>query len=165
MSDAYRIVIKETGGPEVISVEPIKLAVPAAGEVLIRHEAVGLNFIDTYHRSGLYPLALPSGLGTEAAGRIEAVGEGVEGLREGDLVGYFSGPVGAYASHRTVAADRTVRLPDGIDAETAAAAMLKGCTAEYLIERCARIEKGETILVHAAAGGVGQILVRRSGQR
>ena len=128
--------------------------------MLVRHEAVGLNFIDTYHRSGLYKLPLPSGLGGEAAGVVEAVGEGVTGFREGDRVGYFTGPLGAYATHRTIAADRLVKLPDSISFEQAAAAMLKGCTAEYLIERCARVEAGQTVLVHAAAGGVGSILVQ-----
>jgi NADPH2:quinone reductase len=132
---------------------------PADGEVLIRHEAVGLNFIETYHRSGLYPLPLPSGLGAEAAGIIEAVGAGVTGFREGNRVACFSGPLGAYASHRTVDADRVVKLPDDISSEVAAAVMLKGCTAEFLIERCGRVEAGEAVLVHAAAGGVGSILV------
>lgn len=160
MSEAYRIHFRQTGGPEVLEVEPIELPQPGAGEVLIRHEAVGLNFIDTYHRTGLYPLPLPATPGTEGAGVVEAVGEGVETLREGDPVGYVSRSVGAYASHRVIAADMIVPLPEGIDAELAAAAMLKGCTAEALIERCAKIEEGETILVHAAAGGVGSILVQ-----
>ena len=159
MADPYAYCLRETGGPEVLKAELIDFAPPAEGEVLIRHEAVGLNFIDTYHRTGLYPLALPSGLGTEAAGVVEAVGAGVEGFREGQRVGYFSGPLGAYATHRTLDASRLVKLPDGIQSEVAAAAMLKGCTAEFLIERCATIEAGETVLVHAAAGGVGSILV------
>jgi len=133
---------------------------PAKGEVLVRHEAIGLNYIDTYHRSGLYKLPLPSGLGSEAAGVVEAVGGGVTGFREGQRVGYFSGALGAYATHRTIAVDRLVKIPDGIDSETAAAVMLKGCTAEALIERCARVEAGEAVLVHAAAGGVGSILVQ-----
>jgi NADPH2:quinone reductase len=128
--------------------------------VLVRHEAVGLNFIDTYHRSGLYKLPLPSGLGGEAAGTVEAVGEDVAGFREGNRVGYFTGPLGSYATHRTIAADRLVKLPDSIGAEDAAAMMLKGCTAEYLVERCARVEAGQTVLVHAAAGGMGSILVQ-----
>jgi NADPH:quinone reductase len=160
VTDPYRILVREPGGPEAMEAERLELPRPAPGEILIRQEAVGLNFIDIYHRTGLYPVPLPTGLGSEAAGTVEAVGEGVEGLREGDRVGYFSGPIGAYASHRTFPAERAVRLPEGIDVETAAAAMLKGCTAEYLIERCARIEKDETVLVHAAAGGVGQILVQ-----
>lgn len=144
----------------MLEAELIDIPNPDSGEVLIRHEAIGLNFIDTYHRSGLYPLPLPSGLGNEAAGVVEAVGEGVTDFREGDRVATFSGPLGAYSTHRTVAADRVVKLPDEISAEDAAAIMLKGCTAEFLVERCARIEAGETVLVHAAAGGVGSILVQ-----
>ena len=160
MSDSYRIIFRQTGGPEVLEVEPIELPKPAAGEVLIRQEAVGLNFIDTYHRTGLYPLPLPASPGTEGAGIVEAIGDGVETLREGDPVAYVSRAVGAYATHRAISAEAVVKLPEGIGAELAAAAMLKGCTAEALIERCARIEEGETVLVHAAAGGVGSILVQ-----
>ena len=159
MTDPYRFTLSQTGGPDVLEAELIDVPEPAEGEVLVRHEAIGLNFIDTYHRSGLYPLPLPSGIGTEAAGIVEAVGPGVEGFRESHRVAYFSGSLGAYATHRTINADRLVKLPDEIDSELAAAAMLKGCTAEFLIERCARVEAGETVLVHAAAGGVGSILV------
>jgi NADPH2:quinone reductase len=159
MTDPYAFVLRETGGPEVLKAELIDVPRPEAGQVLVRHEAVGLNFIDTYHRSGLYKLPLPIGLGGEAAGVVEAVGESVAGFREGNRVGYFSGPPGAYATHRAIDADRLVKLPDSIGFEEAAATMLKGVTAEYLIERCARIEAGQTILVHAAAGGVGSILV------
>ena len=160
MNDPYAFTLSRTGGPEVLEAEHVDVPRPGPGEVLVRNEAVGLNFIDTYHRSGLYKLPLPSGLGGEGAGIVEAVGEGVADFREGHRVGYFTGPLGAYASHRTIAADRLVRLPDGISAEQAAAMMLKGCTAEYLVERCARIEAGQTVLVHAAAGGVGSILVQ-----
>lgn len=159
MTNPYRFCMRQTGGPEVLKAEMIDVPAPAEGEILIRHEAVGLNFIDTYHRSGLYPLPLPSGLGNEAAGVVEAVGPGVEALQEGSRVGYFSGPLGSYATHRVIDADRVVKLPDEVSSEAAAAVMLKGCTAEFLIERCARIEAGETVLVHAAAGGVGSILV------
>ena len=159
MAEPYAFCLDRTGGPEVLEARRIDVPVPGTGEVIIRHEAVGLNFIDTYHRSGLYPLPLPSGLGNEAAGVIEAVGPGVEDFREGNRVGYFSGPLGAYATHRAIDAGRVVKLPDEIGSEDAAAMMLKGCTAEYLIERCARIEEGETVLVHSAAGGVGSILV------
>jgi NADPH2:quinone reductase len=159
MTDAYAFTLTRTGGPEVLEAEHIDTPRPGAGEVLVRHEAVGLNFIETYHRSGLYPVPLPSGLGTEAAGVVEAVGEGVTDFREGQRVGYFTGPLGSYATHRAIAADRLVKLPDAISSEDAAAAMLKGCTAEYLVERCARIVAGEAVLVHAAAGGVGSILV------
>lgn len=160
MTDPYAFILRETGGPEILVAEHIDLPRPGPGEVLVRHEAVGLNFIDTYHRSGLYKLPLPSGLGGEAAGVVEGVGEGVSGFREGVRVGYFTGPLGSYATHRTIAADRLVRLPDSLSAEAAAAAMLKGCTAEYLVERCARVEAGQAVLVHAAAGGMGSILVQ-----
>jgi len=159
MTDPYSFILRKTGGPEVLEAEHIDVPRPGPGQVLVRHEAVGLNFIDTYHRSGLYKLPLPSGLGAEAAGVIEALGEGVADFREGQRVGYFTGPLGAYATHRIVEAGRLVGLPDAVSAEQAAAAMLKGCTAEYLIERCARVQPGETVLVHAAAGGVGSILV------
>ena len=156
--ERYRLVFRRTGGPEVIDREPLGALTPGPGEVLIRHEAIGLNFIDTYHRSGLYPLALPSGLGSEAAGIVEQAGD-KSGFAPGERVAYALAPPGAYATHRLIAAERLVRLPDGIDAEIAAAAMLKGCTAEMLIERCAKVQPGDWVLVHAAAGGVGSILV------
>ncbi|MEA3035200.1 MAG: NADPH:quinone reductase [Sphingomonadales bacterium] len=159
MTDPYSFILRRTGGPEVLEAEHIDVPRPGPGQALVRHEAVGLNFIDTYHRSGLYKLPLPTGLGSEAAGIIEALGEGVDDFREGQRVGYFTGPLGAYATHRAIDADRLVRLPDAITAEQAAASMLKGCTAEYLVERCARVQPGEAVLVHAAAGGVGSILV------
>lgn len=159
MSDAYSIVLREHGGPEQLKVEPIPLPTADPGQVLVRNMAVGLNFIDTYHRSGLYRLQLPSRLGGEAAGIVEQVGESVSDFAPGDRVGYFSGPPGAYASHRAVDSARLVKLPDSISFDQAAASMLKGCTAEYLIERCARIQPGQAVLVHAAAGGVGSILV------
>ncbi len=159
MSDPFAFLLRKTGGPEVLEAEHIDIPRPGAGKVVVRHEAIGLNFIDTYHRSGLYPLPMPTGLGTEAAGVVEAVGEGVSDFREGDRVGYFTGPPGAYATHREIDAAKLVILPDSIDAESAAATMLKGCTVEYLVERCARIQAGEWVLVHAAAGGVGSILV------
>ena len=160
MTEPIAIRANAPGGPEVLRAEPIELGRPSPGEVLIRHEAVGLNFIDTYFRTGLYPLEFPSGLGNEAAGVIEAVGDGVGDFAPGDRVGYFTGPPGAYATHRLVGADRLIKLPDRISFEQAAAAMLKGCTAEYLIERCARVRPGQAVLVHAAAGGVGSILVQ-----
>lgn len=155
----YDIRIALTGGPEVMKLREIDPPLPGRGEALVRHEAIGLNFIDTYHRSGLYPVALPSGLGNEAAGVVEAVGEGVTDFGVGDRVGYFTGPLGAYATHRAVPAERLVTLPGDLSFEAAAAIMLKGATAEYLIERCARVEAGQWVLVHAAAGGVGSILV------
>jgi NADPH2:quinone reductase len=156
--ERYRLIIRGTGGPEVLEREALGALVPGPGEVLLRQEAIGLNYIDTYHRSGLYPLSLPSGLGSEAAGVVEGVGDGT-GFREGDRVAYALAPPGAYATHRLVGADRLVRLPDDVDSETAAAVMLKGCTAEMLVERCARVQAVDRVLVHAAAGGVGSILV------
>ncbi|TFI59573.1 quinone oxidoreductase [Sphingomonas parva] len=151
--------MRETGGPEILAAEHIDPPSPGPGQVLVRHEAIGLNYIDTYHRSGLYKVPLPSGLGNEAAGIVEAVGEGVTEFREGNRIGYFTGPLGAYSTHRVVDAARLVKLPEALTAEQAAATMLKGTTAEYLIERCARVSPGDNVLVHAAAGGVGSILV------
>jgi NADPH2:quinone reductase len=156
--ERYRLIFREAGGPEVLEAEPLGPLVPGPGEVLVRQEAIGLNFIDTYYRSGLYPVHFPSGLGSEAAGTVEAAGDR-SGFNPGERVAYAMGPPGAYATHRIMPADRLVRLPDGIDPETAAAIMLKGCTAEFLIERCARVEAGQWVLVHAAAGGVGSILL------
>lgn len=147
------------GGPDVLELVEADVAAPGPGEILIRQTAIGLNFIDTYHRTGLYPVPLPSGLGLEAAGVVEAAGAGV-GLAPGSRVGYCWGPIGAYASHRVIAADRVVALPDAVSDETAAAGLLKGCTAEFLIERCARVERGQSALVQAAAGGVGLLLVQ-----
>lgn len=152
--------IERTGDPDVILWGDAALPDPAPGEIRMRHKAVGLNFIDTYHRRGIYPVELPGGLGIEAAGIIEAVGEGVTGLASGDRVATF-GPVrGAYAEARNLPADLLFKLPDDIDDETAAAALLKGCTVEFLVERCARVQPGWPVLVHAAAGGVGLILVQ-----
>jgi len=159
MSGDYRIVFRQTGGPEVLEQEAIGALRPAAGEILVRNEAVGLNFIDTYQRSGLYEVSLPSGIGSEGAGVVEAVGEDVHDFAPGDRVGYFLAPLGAYATRRLLPAAKAVRLPDDVSAEVAAATMLKGCTAEFLIERCARVTRGDRVLVHAAAGGVGSILV------
>jgi NADPH2:quinone reductase len=145
------------GGPEVLAVEDVPLPPPSAGQVRVRHTTIGVNFIDTYQRSGLYPVALPSGLGMEAAGNVEAVGEGVTSLKVGDRVGYCTGPIGAYAEANNVAADRAIKLPAGVTDEVAAASMLKGMTAQYLLKRTWRVAEGETILFHAAAGGVGLI--------
>jgi NADPH:quinone reductase len=146
------------GGPEVLSYQALPVPAPSAGEALIRHSAIGLNYIDTYHRSGLYPLALPAGIGLEAAGVVEAVGAEVTSLKPGDRVGYCWGPLGAYATRRVIAADMLVKLPDAVNDEAAAALLLKGCTAEYLLRRCAPVKAGDVVLVHAAAGGVGLIL-------
>ena len=156
---ATQAFIETTGGPEVIQWREVDLPAPAAGEVLVRHEAIGLNFIDTYFRSGLYPMPLPSGLGSEAAGVVEAVGKGVSGLSVGDRVAGFSVAQGAYASARISPARDWFRLPDDVPFDAAAASMLKGCTAEFLAERAVHLHAGDWALVHAAAGGVGQILV------
>ncbi len=146
-----------TGGPDVLALEEIELASPAPGQVRVRHTVIGVNFIDTYQRSGLYKLPLPSGLGSEAAGAVEAVGQGVTSLKVGDRVGYCTGPIGAYAEANNVPADRVVKLPSGVSDETAAAAMLKGMTAQYLLKRTFPVQRGQTILIHSAAGGVGLI--------
>jgi NADPH:quinone reductase len=159
MSDAWRIVVRRTGGPEVLEREEFDPPVPGPGEVLLAQEAIGLNFIDTYFRSGLYPMALPGSVGNEAAGHVLEVGPDVTGFAPGDRVGYFTGAPGAYATHRVFAADRLVRLPSWLAADAAAAIMLKGCTTEFLVERCARVKAGQWALVHAAAGGVGSLLV------
>ena len=151
--------IERQGGPEVIQWHEIELPPPGPGEVRMRNTAVGLNFIDTYHRGGLYPVKLPSGLGMEAAGVVEAVGEGVAGFAPDDRVCTFMGP-GAYATARNLAATALFRIPDGIGDEIAAAALLKACTVEALVERCAKVEAGWSVLVHAAAGGVGLLLVQ-----
>lgn len=149
----------KTGGPEVIEWIDVDLPPPGPGEVRFRSTAVGLNYIDTYHRSGLYPVALPSGLGVEAAGIVAAVGTDVE-LSVGDRVATFGPTLGAYATERNVAAASLFRLPDDIDDPTAAAGLLKGCTTEFLVERCAGVQPGWDVLVRAAAGGVGLLLVQ-----
>ena len=151
--------IDASGGPEVMQWQDITLPPPGPGEVQLRHTAIGLNFIDTYHRSGLYPIAFPSGLGLEAAGVVEAVGEGVT-RSVGTRVGYCWGPIGAYATHRNIAAAMLVPLPDGVSDEMAAAGLLKGCTTEFLVERCGKVRPGDWALVPAAAGGVGLLLVQ-----
>jgi NADPH2:quinone reductase len=149
--------IHETGGPEVLKWEDVEIGKPGQGEALIRQTAIGLNFIDTYHRTGLYPLPLPAVLGMEGAGVVEEVGPGVTDVKPGDRVAY-AGVLGAYTERRLIAADRLVPLPDGVSDIQAAAMMLKGMTAEYLLLRTHRVQRGETILVHAAAGGVGLIM-------
>jgi NADPH2:quinone reductase len=146
-----------TGGPEVLELQDIDLPPPGSGQVRVRHSVIGINFIDTYHRSGLYPIPLPSGLGLEAAGTVETLGEAVTSLKIGDRVGYCSGPIGAYAEANNVPADRLVKLPESISDETAAASLLKGMTAQYLLKRTFPVKRGDTILFHAAAGGVGLI--------
>ncbi|HYN42139.1 MAG TPA: quinone oxidoreductase [Thermoanaerobaculia bacterium] len=152
----HAIRIHHTGGPDVLSWEEVEIGHPGTGEVRIRHTAIGLNFIDTYYRSGLYPLPLPAILGSEGAGVVLEVGPAVTEVHVGDRVAY-AGPVGSYAEERLVSAHRLVPLPDDIDDRVAAAAMLKGMTAQYLLRRTHRVERGETILLHSAAGGVGLI--------
>jgi NADPH:quinone reductase len=148
---------EKTGGPEVLIWQQISVDKPGPGQVQLKHKAVGLNFIDTYQRSGLYAVPLPSGLGGEGCGIVEEVGPGVIDLKPGDRVAYAGGPLGAYCEERVFPADRLVPVPDGISDQEAAAMMLKGMTAWYLIRRTHVVKAGETILVHAAAGGVGLI--------
>ncbi len=155
---SQRIQFSQHGGPEVLEQVDVPAVAPAAGEVRVRNQAIGLNFIDTYFRSGLYvPPSLPSGLGTEGAGEVEAVGEGVTGFQVGDRVAYATGPLGAYGEHHALPARHLVKLPDSISYEQAAAVMLKGLTTQYLLRQTYALQAGETILFHAAAGGVGSI--------
>ena len=151
---------EKPGGTEVLEYKDIELAPPGPGQVRVKHSAIGVNFIDIYHRTGLYPLPLPSGLGSEAAGVVDAIGPGVNNFKLGERVGYCSGSIGAYAEAANVPADRLVKLPAGISDEIAAASMLKGMTAQYLLRRIHPVKAGETIVFHAAAGGVGQIAVQ-----
>ena len=154
----YAIRIHRTGGPEVLTWEPVEVGKPGAGEIRLRQTAVGLNYIDVYHRTGLYPVRPPAILGMEAAGVVEETGPGVSGLTVGDRVAYASPPMGAYAEARLMPADRVVKVPEKISDREAAGMMLKGLTAQYLLRRTYRVQPGDTILVHAAAGGVGLIL-------
>jgi NADPH:quinone reductase len=149
--------LPQTGGPEVMRLEEVAVGDPAPGEARVRHEAIGLNYIDIYHRSGLYPLPLPAGLGLEGAGVVEAIGEGVTVVRPGDRVAYAGGPVGAYCQVRCLPADRLLPLPDSLDFQTGAAMMLQGLTSAYLLRRTYRVQPGDAVLIHAAAGGVGLI--------
>ena len=157
---AIEAFIETQGGPEVIDWRKVTLGEPGPGQVLVRQTAVGLNYIDTYHRDGTYPIELPGGLGVEAAGEVVAVGADVHGLQPGDRVATFGPQRNAYASARIVPAASLFKLPAAIDGDTAAAALLKACTVEMLVERCAKVEAGWPVLVHAAAGGVGLILVQ-----
>ena len=152
------IVVRELGGPEVLVWSDLSPGRPGVGEVLVRHTAIGMNYIDVYHRTGLYPMELPFTPGVEGAGVVEAVGEGVEGFEIGDDVAYTSnGPIGSYREARVLPASRLVRLPEGVTPEIAAAIMVKGCTVEYLIRRTYPVQAGDHVLLHAAAGGVGLI--------
>ncbi|MBL8428432.1 MAG: quinone oxidoreductase [Dechloromonas sp.] len=154
---SYAIRLHQNGGPEVLTWDAVDLPAPAPGEAKIRHHAVGLNFIDVYHRTGLYPVALPSGIGMEGAGVVEALGEGVTDLKVGDRVAYAGGPLGAYAEVRNIPAHRLLKLPDAISFETGAAMMLQGLTAAYLLRKTYRVQAGDAVLIQAAAGGVGLI--------
>ncbi len=149
------IVINEHGGPEVMKWVEITLQNPGRGEVLINQTKVGLNFIDIYQRSGVYPLDLPSSIGMEAVGVVESIGEGVENVKVGDRVGYVMGTPGAYTESRIYPADRLIKLPDVLSDSQAAAVQLRGLTVSYLINRTFAVKKGQTVLLHAAAGGVG----------
>ena len=149
--------LHRTGGPEVLQPDDLVLGAPADHEIQIEHKAIGLNFIEIYHRTGLYPLALPSGLGTEAAGVVVAVGKAVKNFEIGQRVAYGTGPVGSYSTARNLAAQHVVELPDAIGFETAACLLLKGLTAHYLLRKVYRVQPGDTILFHAAAGGVGTL--------
>jgi NADPH:quinone reductase len=153
----HAIRFHQTGGPEVLRWEQVAVGRPGPGEARVRHRAIGLNYIDTYVRSGLYPSSPPSGLGTEASGIVEEVGPGVSEVKVGDRVAYSGGPLGAYSEERVLPADRLVVLPDGISDHQAAAMMLKGMTAQYLIRQIFKVKQGDIILFHAAAGGVGLI--------
>ncbi|WP_395647238.1 quinone oxidoreductase family protein [Terricaulis sp.] len=152
--------IEQTGGPEVMRVIDIAAPEPGPHEVRVRHEAIGVNFIDTYQRTGLYKLPMPSGLGQEAAGVVDAIGAGVTRFKVGDRVGYCTGPTGAYSEMHVVRDDRALRVPQGISFDIAAAAMLKGMTARYLLRKTFRVERGHVVVIHSAAGGVGQIAVQ-----
>jgi NADPH:quinone reductase len=152
--------IERHGGPEELQLADVETPAPGPHEVRVRHHAIGVNFIDTYHRTGLYKIALPSGLGQEGAGVVDAAGEGVTRFKLGDRVAYSLGALGAYAESHIVGENRAVRLPDAISFDIAAAALLKGMTARYLLRKTFRVERGNAIVVHAAAGGVGQILVQ-----
>jgi NADPH:quinone reductase len=155
MSRAIRL--HATGGPEVLRLESVEVGAPGPGEARVRHSYIAVNFIDIYIRTGLYPLPLPNGLGSDAVGVVEAVGSGVTAVRPGDRVGYLLGPQGAYADVRVMPADVLIPLPDGVTDRTASALMMKGLTAQYLFRQVYPLHGGETILYHAAAGGVGLV--------
>ncbi len=152
--------IQKNGGPEVLRLEDVEVKDPGRGEARVRHTAIGINFVDVYHRTGLYPLPLPTGIGVEGAGVVEAVGEGVAHVRAGDRVAYMGGPPGSYSQARVLPADRLVKLPAEVPDRTAAGMMLKGLTVHSLVRRTHAVKAGETVLVHAAAGGVGTIMVQ-----
>jgi len=152
------IIISKVGGPEVLELKDIKLEDPKSNEVLIKNKAIGLNYIDTYHRSGLYPVELPSNVGLEGAGIIEKIGPNVKNFKAGDKVAYASMPIGSYSTHRIFPTKKLVKVPEGIELENVVTLMTKGITTFYLLHKTYPVKSGETILFHAAAGGVGQIL-------
>jgi NADPH2:quinone reductase len=152
--------IERNGGPEALRLEDVDTPAPGEHEIRVRHEAIGVNFIDTYHRTGLYKMTLPHGLGLEAAGVVDAIGAGVTRFGQGDRVAYCSGPIGAYSEAHVVNEARAVRLPQGVSFDIAAASLLKGMTARYLLRKTFLVKPGDVIVIHAAAGGVGQIVVQ-----
>ena len=154
------VIINKNGGPEVLELKEVNVGSPGPDEIKVTNYAIGLNYIDTYHRSGLYPLSLPSGIGLEAAGKIEEVGSNVNEFNKGDNIAYASMPLGAYAQQRIIPAKITVKVPDGISHKIAATLMTKGLTTNYLLTKTYNLKAGETILFHAAAGGVGQIFAQ-----
>ena len=154
------IILKKNGGPEVLELQDVKVDSPGPDEIKVTNHAIGLNYIDTYHRSGLYPIKLPSGIGLEAAGKIDEVGSNVTELNKGDNIAYASVPLGAYAQQRIIPAKIAVKVPEGISHELAATLMTKGLTTNYLITKTYKLKAGETVLFHAAAGGVGQIFAQ-----
>ncbi len=160
MTQARVVRIEQAGAPEVMQIVTVDLPAPEAGEVRVAQAAIGFNYIDTYQRSGYYPIPMPGGLGFEAAGTVEAIGPDVADIAVGDRVAYMNAGVGAYASHRNVPADKLVKLPEAVSFEQAASLIFKGMTAQYLVRRTHKVQPGDIVLVHAAAGGVGQILSR-----
>ena len=154
------IILKKNGGPEVLELQDVKVGSPGPDEIKVTNHAIGLNYIDTYHRSGLYPIKLPSGIGLEAAGKIDEVGSNVTELNKGDNIAYASVPLGAYSQQRIIPAKIAVKVPDGISHELAATLMTKGLTTNYLLTKTYKLSAGETVLFHAAAGGVGQIFAQ-----
>ena len=158
MTRANVIRVAQLGGPEMMHLVQENLPPPGLGQVQIRHTAIGFNYIDIYQRSGIYPLELPTGLGHEAAGIVEVIGDEVHGFAVGDRVVYMNAGIGAYASHRNLAADKLIQLPEFLGDELAAAIFFKAMTAQYLVKKTYRVKSGDTVLIHAAAGGVGQIL-------
>ena len=154
------IIIKKNGGPEVLELQDVNVGSPGPDEIKVTNHAIGLNYIDTYHRSGLYPLPLPSGIGLEAAGKIDEVGSNVKEFNKGDNIAYAAMPIGSYAQQRIIPSKIAIKVPDGISFQQAATLITKGLTVNYLITKTYKLKAGETVLFHAAAGGVGQIFAQ-----